>query len=314
MKYEKPTISKKDLEKVISNNFNIPFENLQEIPGGEIARTYSFNIGKNKFFLQFNQANMSGGTRTELDYFDRFKALNIPVRNVVKRDVINGIHYSITKEVKGKELQKLSETEIKELLPFIYDALINISKIDIKNTTGYGWFCSEGNGMFSTWRDHINFVMEEEPDELFYGKWYDLFETTFLDKRTYEKYYQKMKELLKYLPEDRYFMHGNFSFANILIHNKKISAIIDWQDSRYGDFLLDFTYFVFWLSDSLGNYIIENFKEHLESINMKNENYYERIECYKYYFGLDALRFYAKTDQKESYDYALKLLEKINRS
>ena len=57
MKYEKPKISKKDLEKVISNNFNIPFENLQEIPGGEIARSYSFNIGKDKFFIQFNQAN-----------------------------------------------------------------------------------------------------------------------------------------------------------------------------------------------------------------------------------------------------------------
>ena len=58
MKYEKPKISKKDLEKVIDSNFNIPFENLKEIPGGEIAKTYSFNIGKNKFFIQFNQANM----------------------------------------------------------------------------------------------------------------------------------------------------------------------------------------------------------------------------------------------------------------
>lgn len=311
MKYVKPKISKKDLEKIITNNFNIPFDNLKEIPEGEIAKTYSFNIGESKYFIQFNQANMSGGTKKELEYFDRLKALNIPMRIVVKRDAINGIHYAITEKVKGKRLQELSETEVKELLPYIFDALINISKMDIKNTTGYGWFSSGGNGWFSTWRDHINFVMEEEPDELFYGKWYDLFETTFLNKKTYELYYQKMKELFKYLPEDRYFMHGNFSYSNILVHNKKISAIIDWQDSRYGDFLLDFTYFVFWVSDSFGNYIIESFKQYLELKNMKTEFYYERIKCYKYYFGLDALRFYAKTDQKESYDYALKLLEKI---
>ena len=138
-----------------------------------------------------------------------------------------------------------------------------------------------------------------------------MFETTFLDKKTFLEYYEKLKALLDYLPEDRYFMHGNFSFANILVHNHKISAIIDWQDSRYGDFLLDLTFFVFWLSEELGDYITEQFKQYMESHNLNTANYYERIKCYKYYFGLDALRFFAKTDQKAAYDYALGLLERI---
>ena len=62
MKYTKPEISKKDLEKIICENFQLPFSDLKEIPGGEIARTYSFYVADSKYFIQFNQANMAGGS------------------------------------------------------------------------------------------------------------------------------------------------------------------------------------------------------------------------------------------------------------
>jgi hygromycin-B 4-O-kinase len=314
MKYDKPKVSQSLIESILGSIFDYPFKNLQENPEGEIARTYSFNIDKKKYYIQFNQLNMSQGNKIELEYYKRLKALNIPVRTIVKHGVINKIHYTITEEVKGCELRKLSENEIKELLPLVYKALLNIAKLDISNTIGYGWIKSDGNGMFSSWKDHINFVTEEEPDDLFYGKWFDLFDNTFLDRSIYDHYSQKMKNLFDSLPEERYFQHGNFSLANILINNKEISAIIDWQDARYGDFLYDFTYFIFWLPDAFGDFILENFKENYESINPKIEHFYERIKCYKYYLGLDSLRFFAKTDQKADYDYILSILENNDKS
>ena len=312
MKYEKPKIDSEKVSKIINNNFKLAISNLKEIKGGEIARTYSFTIEEENYFIQFNQLNMSQGTRLELKYYDKFKKLNIPVRTVVNQDVVDNLHYAITKEVKGVELQTLNETEMKSILPSIYELLSNISKLQIDNSIGYGWRNSEGNGMFETWKDHINFVMEEEPDNLFYGKWYELFETTFLEKSVYTNYFKKMNNLLKFLPEDRKFLHGNFSFTNILVNNQEISAVIDWQDARYGDTLFDFTYLILWLPKSLSNFIVNDYKNYLEAKNENTKDFYERIKCYKYFFCLDALRFYAKTDQKSNYDYIIELLKEID--
>jgi hygromycin-B 4-O-kinase len=311
MKYNKPNIKISTINSIIRNVFNNHCTNLEEISGGQIARSYKFNIEAKGFYIQINQQNMSQGARTELERYNQFKDLGIPVRNIVRQEYYDDIHFVITEEVHGVALESLSENEVKELFPLIIEAAISISNVDISNANGYGWLNEDGNGMSPSWKTHINSVNEEESEELFYGKWHKLFDDTFLDKKAFDHYFSKLIKLNSSLPEDRYFQHGNFSLANILVHEKELQAIIDWQDARYGDFLYDLAYLSFWLSPSLNDFLIEIAKPYFETAYGPIENYYKRINSYKYFIGLDSLRFFAKSDQKAGYDYTRAILDKI---
>lgn len=309
--YSKAKIKDEAICKIITKHLNQAPEDLQEIKGGEIARTYKFSVSNSNYYIQFNYANMSHWASYEMRKYDQFNKLEIPVRKVICQGFENEIHYAITAEIAGSQLSALSGEEIKKILPQIFRILNRISRVDITSTTGYGWINSEENGLFPAWKEHIDFVMQEEPAEMFYGKWYELFDTTFLQKDVYEKYYKEMVKLYPMLLERRSLLHGNFSMANIIIDADRVSAVLDWQDVRYGDPLLDFTSLIFWLGKSLSDYILQEYYAHLKSENGDVQYYFERIKCYKYYLGLDALRFFAKTNQKNSYDYVIAVLGDI---
>ncbi len=289
MQYNKVELDLNFIDETIKNVFNSNADNLLEIEGGEIARTFKFNISEKSYYIQFNHSNMSGWASFEMRNYDRFQKQNVPVRKVVHQAYIKEIHYAVTEEVTGIQPAQFNIEEIKNILPQAYQIIKNISKIDISNTSGYGWIDKSENGIFHTWKEHIDFVMQEEPDDMFYGKWYNLFDTTFLQRDVFENYYHKMTELYPYLPEQRFLQHGNFSMANIIVDKNRISGVIDWQDVRYGDSLFDFTHFIFWLSEPLADYITQNYYKYLQTENENIKNFVQRIKCYKYYFALDAL-------------------------
>ncbi len=64
----------------------------------------------------------------------------------------------------------------------------------------------------------------------------------------------------------------------------------------------------FWPS---GFDLIDMYKSYSEGIGIKYKNYYERILCYKYYTGLDSMRFFSKTNNNAAYDSVIKILESL---
>ncbi len=108
-----------------------------------------------------------------------------------------------------------------------------------------------------------------------------------------------MTELLKFCPEDRYLVHGDYGFGNILSDGTRITAVIDWEASMYGDFLFDVAWLSFW---SRKPDLESLYAEHLKSQNREVPHFAERILCYKLYIGLRTLSFFAYSNQKEKYD------------
>jgi hygromycin-B 4-O-kinase len=276
MEYVKPKINTQNVEQIVFDKFKIEPSNLTYIQQGQIAATFSYTLNEKDYFIQFNQHNMSHGFGIE-----------------------------------GSSLDDLSIEDFKSYIPKILMTLFNISKIDISDSKGYGWINPEANGGFETWESFLDFVYKEEPKELFYGKWFDLFETTFLEKEKYEYYYSKMKDLYTYIPTYRSLIHGNYGYGNVFVHQNEVSAIIDWQDAAYGDYLFDFSKFIFWLSEDIQAVLIKSYIELLKQNSINTENYIHRINCYKFYLGLDALRFFAKTNNKENYNFVIGKISEI---
>lgn len=310
MDYAKPQIENDAVYEILGKIFPSKIEDLKVISTGQIAQTFSFSHSSNLYFISFNYSNMSQVINTEKYFYQKFIEMNIPVREIVESGKLKELYYLITKKVEGKEFHLLDEKDQMTSLISVYDTFFNIDKINTNNRTGYGWLDINCNGMFPSWPDHISKLIDEDKSD-FYGEWHKLFDTTFLNKKIFEEYYMEMKKLITYIPNERKLVHGGFGYGNILVNYNKVSAIIDWQDARYGDNIFDIAYMLFWRSKEMGNKFMEVFRDYVNRYNFDASNIEERIKCYKYYIGLDSIRFFAKSNNKNAYENALKILKSI---
>ena len=162
----------------------------------------------------------------------------------------------------------------------------------------YGTFDDNGAAHCSSWRRYLEQIREEEEPWDFYGKWHVLFEQTFLEREFFDSIYTRMVDLLDACPEERFLVHGNYGFGNVMVHKGKITAVLDWLDAKYGDFVFDVAWLDLWSSES---HAAERFQRYYATNGIAVEYYMERLRCYEYAIGLDGLRFFAKRQNQEAY-------------
>lgn len=140
---------------------------------------------------------------------------------------------------------------------------------------------------------------------MFYGEWHTLFQTTFLDRKVFD-YYDRMLKLLHKTPTARSLVHGGYGYGNVLVDSTEVTVVLDWTDARFGDPLFDLAYMDFWPS---GYDLVDPYQRFCEERDITYEHYRERVQCYKYYSGLDAMRFFAKTENKNAHNSVIAILD-----
>jgi len=310
MEYIKPDVIEKDILNLINNLFLESTNSIEPVSTGQIANTYRFTNNGVGYYINFINDNMAHVIRNELFLKDRLVSNSIPIRNIVKIGTLNDIKYMISEKVEGQPIH-LIESDLHDLfLTSVMDVLYKIANVDINDTSGYGWFNNECNGSFGTWAEQLLQIKDEDPND-FYGEWHNLFQSSFLDKTIFYAYYRKMESLIKNIPNIRNLVHGGFAGGNVLISGNHVSAVIDWSDSRYGDNVFDIAYILFWYPEDLAKKYEKAFCLMSSENGICMDNIEDRIKCYKYYIGLDSLRFFAKKKDKSSYDFTLKVLSAI---
>jgi hygromycin-B 4-O-kinase len=165
MKSVKPVIDDQTVTTLLRDDLQIDFDDLKEVDGGQIARTYSLDMDGRPCVLQFTEHNMSQGCLNERFFSERFRQMEIPVRSVLHQGNFAGLHFTVSVKVQGKGLNQLPWREFMAVLPSVMDLLLRIASIDTSGTTGYGWLDVNGNGKFTSWREHLCQVRDEEPGQ-----------------------------------------------------------------------------------------------------------------------------------------------------
>ena len=216
------------------------------------------------------------------------------------------LYFAISPKAPGQMLETLSGQEVKQLLPQIITMLDAICHVDVSETHGYGVFDYQGQGFSSSWQNFLSSIAKEEDERDYFGKWYHLFSDTFLERDLFKSIYRRMRSLLNYCPTERYLVHGNYSLSNILAQNGRISAVLDWVDARYGDFVYDIAGLDFWYP-WLG--VPEAFLHYYEEHPTNLSFFSERLLCYECYIALIALRFFAHTGNEPAYQFTRSIIQ-----
>ncbi len=293
----KTIVDQVDVVAYLQKTFSDKVTDFKVISGGEGSQAYSFSVNKVEYVIRLNKHHTLGFRKDEYAA-KNFGSDILPVPKIYSIGKINNeLRFCISEKSKGKILTEFSTNEMTSLLPELFSVLDAVHVIDISHTIGYGEWNLEQCGESKSWKEELLAVNKrtistaEKPG---------LFETSFLEKDFWDTAYTKFSELVSYCPEDRYLIHGDYGFNNTLSDGEKITGVIDWENSMYGDFLFDLAWLDFWSASEFD--FQAAYLEHSSKNGKQIKDYTERMLCYKLCIGLGSLAFSSFTNQKEKYE------------
>lgn len=285
--------TKIDPEKVLQylkEHFDSSIESVAFITGGESSQAFSFCTDAGDFIIRVN-THSSNGFHKDAYAFDHFATHDIPIPKIIEIGNMDETYYfAISRMAHGATINKLPDDEYQKTLPDLLRILDAVHDTDIRDTSGYGKWDSDGIAPLDSWKEFVLSVGEHVQKD-------DLFKNSFLEKDVWEKLFGQMEKLVESCPEDRYLVHGDYGNNNATAENGKVAGIFDWAEALYGDFVYDIAWLAFWQKD-VGK------RQALEDYYAKRgiPNFAERLLCYKLRIGLGSISFYAYSKQEEKYE------------
>ena len=93
-------------------------------------------------------------------------------------------------------------------------------------------------------------------------------------------------------------IHGDLLNRNVLVSCGRITAVLDWGSSLYGDFLYDIAWLEFWAPwhpSMEAAHIPTEARRHYQSLRLDVEDLDARLRCYMLHIGLDHQTYHAAT-------------------
>jgi hygromycin-B 4-O-kinase len=233
MSESKPSVAQEQILALLQEQFSAPILHLTPMTEGQIAQTLAFTVEGQDYILRFTR-HMRVNLEKEAYLYEHIASPQIPIPPIMKVGRLGELHYAISHRVPGKPMNKLPRQEYDQLLPTLIETLAVIHHVDVRDRLNYGTFNDDGIGLFPSWRRYLEQIREEEEPWEFYGKWHGLFEQAFLEREIFEHIYSQMVHLLDACPEERFLVHGDYGLSNVIVHEGRITGVLDWLEAKYG--------------------------------------------------------------------------------
>lgn len=288
----------------LKGNFAPDIQLLTAIKEGETSQAFSFSSKDSEFVIRVH--SKKHGFEKDKYAHDHFNSQNIPIPKTLQIGQLkNNFYYSITEKAEGKIIDHFEKEEIRKLIPELINVLDSIHDFDIGETQFGDWEI-DGQSTETSWGNYLIKLIEKF--ENYENK---TPESMLLEPEVVQKILTRYKPLVDYCPNIRHLVHGDYGFNNLLSDGEKITGVIDWELSKYGDFLYDVAWLSFW--ETTIDYA-DIFLKHYQEKNVSVSSFGERILCYKLHFGLYALSSFSDSEQEKSYRWAKERLLKLKES
>ncbi len=298
MSSAKPDITEEIVRELLAEVFGAPVSALAPVAGGEIAQTFAFQAAGQAYIIRCNAADILISFEKEAFIAQHFAAPGVPIPPLIRCGRCGDLSYAIAQKAPGRPLTRLTPEENDALLPALLDTLAAIHRVDVRDWPGWGSFDGRGSGGAASWPAYLAAVREEADPADFWGHWHDLFADSFLERDVFDRVYAALECRLGFCPTERWLIHGDYGYGNVLAQDGRITAVLDWLAAKYGDFLYDVAWLAFWRRER--DYAAL-YRQHAAAAGRVIPHYAERLLCYQCYISLDGLRYFAKFAQADSY-------------
>ncbi|SFT08277.1 phosphotransferase family protein [Paenibacillus sp. BC26] len=279
----------------VKEHFGSRADDLAPLASGDWSRAYSFVLDGRDMVIRFG---------AYVDDFKKDRAMgelslaSLPIPKVIEIGETENGFFAVSERVQGKKhLDELDESEMRVVLPQLFDALYELQTLDLTGTQEVGLWRPEGTG--PGWGAELLAVAE--PRERLAG-WRERLDTSPREASIFDAGVVKLSELVPQLPEIRGIVHNDLLNRNVLVDNGKLTGLFDWGNAFYGDPLYDHAWFLYWwpwYPQWQGIDLQAILDQHWDKRGGPPAQMKERLLCYLIHIGLDHIAYCAFRERAE---------------
>lgn len=225
----------------------------------------------------------------------RYSSAALPIPPIIEFGPATGGFYAVAPRMPGEHIDSVDGTRLRRLLPSFFGMLDAIRTVDLSGSSGYGGWRADGRTQNASWREHL-LAVAHGPATRGSRPWRELLAATPSWIATFEEGYARVRELVSFCPEDRHLIHDDLMNRNVLVADDRITAVLDWGSSKYGDFVFDLAKPVFyapWWPQWRDIDFAAEARAHYAAIGLTVPHFEERLRCYLLYEGIGGMAYSA---------------------
>lgn len=289
-------------------------EGVRPLTGGTFSRAFACAVAGRPYVIRLSALPNALDGFAKDDYAGHhFASPGVPIPRSIAIGRAGDLVFAISERVAGKTIAELVPTARRALLPVVLDTLDALARADVRDSSGYGPWDSAGQGRFPTWRAFLA-GHALRADETFGKAVRALGRDPGAERALYAATCERMLSLADHCPEGRALLHRDYNFANILTDGVRVTGIIDWAQSCYGDPLYDVAWLGWWTAGGASAEREARYDQALVRARYGDApQYAERLACYECCLALDDLRFCAESGMRDQYEWTrAQLLDRLS--
>jgi hygromycin-B 4-O-kinase len=202
---------------------------------------------------------------------------------------------------------------MRRTLPALFAALDAMRTIDLSAATGFGGWRADGRTAYTTWGAAVLGV-GSGPATRGAAPAREMLAESPVGVKPFEDGYERLRELVDHCPEQRHLIHDDLINYNVLAEGDRITAVLDWGSSMYGDFLYDIAKLVYYQPWYLAWRNIDFAAEaraHYEAIGLDVPSFDERLLCYALRIGLADMGYGAFRQRWDEVDWNARRVQEL---
>ena len=237
-----PTVPVTDAEafRFVAGYYGRRAADVKVLGAGEWSRAYAFILDGREAVIRFGD---HAGDFLKDQAMAAHSSAALPVPSVLEVGAAGGGYFAVSERAHGGMLDDLDGPGMRAALPGLLAALDALRDIDVPGTRGYGIWTPEGTGPAPGWAQALLAISQETPRV---PGWRAALAASPVGMAPFDRGYARLRELAQGLPGERRIIHGDLLNRNVLVADSKITAVIDWGNALYGDWLYDAAWLIFW--------------------------------------------------------------------
>jgi len=227
-------------------------------------------------------------------YAARYSSAALPIPPIIEWGPAADGFYAVAPRAHGEHIDGLDEERMRRVLPSLFAALDALREVKPAGT-GFGGWRADGRTTHASWRAWlVGFV--DEPATRGAPGWRELLEGSPPSFAAFEEGYARLSQRVDLCPEERYLVHDDLINRNVLVDSDRITALLDWGSSIYGDFVYDIAKLVFyqpWFPAWHSIDFAAETRAHYDAIGFAVPRFTERLSCYTLRIGLADMAYSA---------------------
>ena len=213
---------------------------VRALGAGEWSRAFAFILDGREAVIRFGQH--AGDFRKD-QIMAAHSSAALPVPSGLEIGAAGDGYFAVSERAHGGLLDGLDGPGMRAALPGLLAALDALRDIGVPATRGYGIWAPEGTGPAPGWAQALLAISDETSRV---PGWRAALAASPVGMAPFDRGCARLRELAQALPGERHIIHGDLLNRNVLVAGPHITAVIDWGNALYGDWLYDAAWLIFW--------------------------------------------------------------------